>query len=119
MVLAPKQAKLARLAKLSDEQLACRAGHHDWPKLIPGREIPKGISSVRNPQDGSYLVTETCSVCDKQRWKVTLPKGVWDLDAGYRYDDPEGWIRFAVGEEISRRDIVAELYRRVGPELFR
>jgi hypothetical protein len=118
LVLSPERAKLARLSELSDEHLACRAGHHSWPKLIPGRAIPRGVKSVRNPEDGSYLVTQTCDVCGKERWKVTLPKGVWDLDAGWRYDDPEGWIRFAIEEEISKRDLTAELYRRLSPQLF-
>lgn len=110
--------KLARLNELDDRHLACRAGRHSWPVLIPGRKLPKGISATRQA-DGCYQVTETCAVCDEERTKTTLPNGVYDQSATYKYRYPERWIRFSIDEEISRSDIVGELYRRIGEELFR
>lgn len=114
-----RDSKLARLAELSDEQLACRAGRHSWPIMVPGRKIPKGIYATRYPEDGSYQITETCEICDETRVMVTLPNGVYDANAKYAYTYPKSWVRFSIDEEITRADIKGEYYRRVGKALFK
>lgn len=112
-----ERAKLAVVGKLSNEQLACRAGRHPWPVLIPGLPIPDGIRPTPN-HDGSFQITETCPICGSTRTRTTLPKGSYDRSAHYAYRHPEDWLTIHQDEEVTRGDIVAELYRRVGPELF-
>lgn len=118
-MVSAQQATTNYLADMDDEQLACRAGRHSWPILIPGRKIPRGIRATLNAHDGSYQITETCPVCGETRTKTTLPRGVYDRNAVYRYEYPPNWIRIPLDEPISRADIVAELYRRVGSQLFK
>lgn len=99
-----------------DDQLACRAGQHDWPKPRPGRPLP-GNFQPRRQHDGCYRVTEICGVCGKKRFTTTFPGGIFDLDATYSYDDPEHWQVIPREVGMSKRVFKAELYRRLNEEI--
>lgn len=100
------------LARLSDDQLTCRANAHVWPVPVPNRKRPKGFNAIRQ-HDGCFQITHTCDRCGETRETVTLPGGVLDTSAKYTYRYPDGWVRFALEDDISRADIRAEYYRRL------
>jgi hypothetical protein len=85
------------LSEIPDHQLACRV-HHKWPSddLEAGKPLPRGL--VASPVNGTgrrqgvYEVRDTCRRCGKVRWKLTLPRRVWDPGASWRYEDPPDWV---------------------------
>jgi hypothetical protein len=111
-----RRKSLADLKHVSDETVVCRGDHHDWPQLKPG-PLPKGIRAEPTAhRDGSQFVIETCRNCGRQRYKVTLPKGVWDVGAQWQYRG--GPADFShPGEDLTRADFSVELGRRLNEHL--
>jgi hypothetical protein len=103
------------LSEIDDDQLACRAGRHDWPVLKAGaKKLPKGMAASRQA-DGCFQITETCGNCRKKRVTTTLPGGVFDVDARRDYEDPENWVKIPRDLGLTRRDLVGENWRRCFP----
>lgn len=115
----PIRSKKRILSEIDDDQLACRASGqgHDWPKLRPGKPIPKNLRHEKQ-EDGCYLRVETCRCCGKRRYRYTLPHGVYDRNALYWYEDPKNWKRIPRSAEVSRADMAAEVTERMAPLLF-
>lgn len=111
-----RRKSLADLKHVSDDTVVCRGDHHDWPQLRPG-PLPKGIRSYPTGyRDGSQMVVETCKACGRERYKITLPKGVWDISAGWRYrGGPQDFSH--PGEDLNRADFANELGRRLTEHL--
>ena len=97
------------VVQASDEVLACRAQGHAWPKLRAGR-LPEGIA-LKRERDGCYQIESTCRDCGMVRTITTLPSGMIDYPATYRYVQPDGY-RSPVGSEVTRRECLAEIWRR-------
>lgn len=111
-----RSSKTAYLNEIPDEQLACRAGRHDWPVLVPGRKLPQNFRVARE-RDGVFQLTEICGRCGEERTMTTLPRGVFDMGAVYAYKYPKDWVRVPRDVELSRRDCVAENLRRCLPNI--
>jgi hypothetical protein len=110
------QGKNQYLASLSPEQATCMSQGHSWPKIRPGRALPKGVDAV--PQKmGAFQVRETCPVCDTVRIWTTLPGGGFDLDVQYRYEHPRSWVTKESGVDVTRRDIKADVWSQFGTGL--
>lgn len=108
------------LSEIPDDELACRAEKHDWPKLIPGKPLPRNFrSEFADParRNGVYLITETCGLCGKKRSRLTLPRGVYDTSAVYWYEDPPHWKRLAQALGVTKTDCKAEVYQRLLPAI--
>lgn len=58
-------------------------------------------------------------MCQTERTKTTLAGGIYDRNAHYVYKHPANWVTIPWEEEITRGDIVAELYDRVAPMLIK
>jgi rRNA maturation protein Nop10 len=100
------------LAGMDSTQLACRGQQHTWPVVIPGRKLPKGWN--HEPIGGGcYQITETCSVCGRQRTSVTLPHGVVDEFVERRYASGDRWVRIPRDLGLTRSALRTEIYRRV------
>ncbi len=113
----PEQQARDFLANLPDDQLECMSQRHVWPVIdLHKTSLPKGISAARQ-HDGCYQVRETCPNCGKVRWYTTLPGGVFDVNAQYRYEDPQNWVTKHDDIEATRRDYKAELFRRAAGQL--
>lgn len=101
------------LAGLSPEQATCMSQGHSWPKIRPGKALPKGVDAV--PQKmGAFQVRETCPVCRMVRTWTTMPGGAFDVDVQYRYERPEGWVVRDSSIEVTRRDIKASVWESFG-----
>lgn len=103
-----------------DDILGCRAAGHAFPKIRTTRagRLPKGISA-RRQFDGSYQITSTCRDCGTERTITTLPGGMIDLPATYKYTyptDSQGRNRYAApkgsAEWVGRRACLYEVWRR-------
>lgn len=111
--LNPDRAKQNYLASLSPEQATCMGQGHDWPKIRPGRALPKGVDAV--PQRmGAFQVRETCSTCKTVRTWTTLPGGAFNLDIQYRYEHPKDWVVRHGEVDVTRRDIRADTWDQFG-----
>lgn len=109
----PDRARQQYLASLSAEQAVCMGQGHDWPKIKPGKALPRGIEAV--PQhNGQFQVRETCPVCKTVRTWTTLPGGAFDLDIQYRYEHPKDWVTRHGDVEVTRRDIRADTWEQFG-----
>jgi hypothetical protein len=79
------------------------------------------------PNQGVFQRQETCERCGKQRTKVTLPPGVYQVltngiyppGAHWTYTDPDNWVVMTEDEEIAKTDIVAEFDYRMAELLYR
>jgi hypothetical protein len=100
-----------RLHSLDDQTVACRGDHHDWPVLQPGR-LPEGISA-RPQADGCYQIRVTCRNCGRVRVKTTLPRGLYDGSAAWRYEGGPKDFREPPGMGMSRADYTTELWHRM------
>ena len=109
------------MADIDDEQIFCRArgfaGGHDWPKLRPGKRIPKNFHPMLT-REGTLLVTETCRACGKVRWYMSGVGGMFDLGSKKRYKDPENWKRLARDLGYSSRDFDAEAWSRMQEQIM-
>ena len=103
-----------------DDILGCRASGHAFAKIrtTSSGRLPKGITA-RRQFDGSYQITNTCRDCGTERTITTLPGGMIDLPAHYRYEypkDSQGRNRYAApkgsAEWTSRRECLYEVWRR-------
>lgn len=103
-----------RVTDIDDSIVGCRAWGHDWPKLIPGKSLPRRFRPALQP-GGVVLITETCGRCGKQRTTLTLSGGVFDRGAIRRYTDPKNWV---VVPDATPRDFQAETYRRLNDEIM-
>jgi len=100
------------LTDISDEQLACMAEGHDWPKLRLNQVAPKGFRAVRN-NDGSFLWVYTCNLCTTTRSRDTLRYGIYDHQAAYSYTYPKWWIHFKADDDMTRARLKRELSKRL------
>lgn len=114
----PDQAKADFLHNLDDKFLECRGDHHDWPVLKLGTDLPRGVSAIRQ-RDGCYQLKMRCKNCGKVRSKLTLPKGVWDLDVGWAYPEVPKGFASPPGSGVTRMDCVAELGRRLQEQIVK
>jgi hypothetical protein len=106
------------MADVDDEIVFCRArglGGHDWPKLRPGRQIPRNFQPVLQ-RDGTMLVTEVCGACGKERWYVTGVGALFDKGAKKTYKNPRNW---RVMSGYSSRDFDAEAWARMQAMIMR
>jgi hypothetical protein len=95
---------------------------HDWPfdRLQDGKPLPKGLTAEPVPQtDGVYELRDTCARCGKVRWRLTLPRGVYDVGAQWSYIEPPDWVKLSQDLEITKSDIRAEVLARNAARLFR
>jgi hypothetical protein len=113
-----KEDKRARdfLSRIPEDQLACRAQGHSWPKIRPDRELPRGTSAARQ-RDGAFQVRETCAVCGTVRTWTTLPGGAFNMDVQYRYEHPQDWVTREQDLAVYGRDYKAELWGLVSARL--
>lgn len=91
-----------------DTILGCRGQGHSWPKL---HKTGKGIRIVRE-REGGYQIVSICSDCGMERTLTTLPNGIIEHPAKYQYRQPKGY-KAPKGSNVSRRDCLDELWRRV------
>jgi len=111
--ISPDAAARNYLAQLSPEQATCLSQGHEWPKIRPGRALPKGVDAV--PQKmGAFQVRETCPTCKTVRTWTTLPGGGFDMDVQYRYEHPKNWVTQETGTGVTRRDIKADVWDQFG-----
>jgi hypothetical protein len=102
---------------LSDETVACRGDHHDWPVLRPGK-LPRGVSAVPDRRDGSFQIKVRCRNCGRVRTKTTMPGGALDTSARWGYEGgPADFSLARTGVEATRADFTAELWRRLAETL--
>jgi hypothetical protein len=109
------------MADIDDEIVFCRArglGGHDWPKLRPGKRIPKNFQPVLQ-RDGTVLVTELCGACGKTRWYESGVGGAFDMGAKKHYKDPRNWKVLPRDLGYSSRDFDAEAWRRLQDDIMR
>jgi hypothetical protein len=108
------------MTSADDDVLGCRASGHAFPKIRATRagKLPKGVSA-RRQWDGCYQLTSVCRDCGTERTITTLPGGMIDLPAHYKYVypvDSEGRNRYAApkgtGGFTSRRECLREAWRR-------
>lgn len=131
----------AYLEGLSIPQLVCLAYGHRWPELIPGQGVPKGfhanatdefVVAPSGRKQGIYRVTEDCIreiklygarrrglFCETARTSMTLPRGFFDraVNRQYAYNH-DVWEVRPEDSRLTRRDFTAEIYRRMGRDLF-
>lgn len=108
--------KARYLASLPPGQATCMSQGHSWPKIRPGKPLPKGVEAV--PQRlGAFQVRETCPVCNSVRIWTTLPNGGFNLDVQYRYEHPEDWVIRDGSVDVTRRDIRADVWNQFGTAL--
>lgn len=105
----------SRITDIDDSIVGCRAWGHDWPKLIPGKALPRRFRP-RMADGGCVLITEICGRCGKERETLTLSGGVFDRGATRRYTDPKNWV---VVPDSTPRDFQAETYRRLHEEIMK
>jgi hypothetical protein len=104
------------LASLGEAQATCMSQGHSWPKIRPGKALPKGVDAV--PQRmGAFQVRETCPVCRTIRTWTTLPGGAFDMDVQYRYEHPQDWVTKHGDVDVTRRDIKADVWGQFGTAL--
>jgi hypothetical protein len=108
---------MSSVHKIDDSIVGCRAWGHDWPKLRPGKRIPRGYRPALQT-DGTVLVTEVCGQCGKERYSYTLRGGVFDRAAHRVYVDPKNWVVIPADERVTPRDFQAEAYRRMHEEIM-
>lgn len=122
--MADKRAAPAQdLVAIDDSIVFCRArgflGGHEWPKLsgrLNGR-LPKGFRPVLQ-RDGTVLMNETCSRCNKVRWWETGPGGTWDPGARRHYKNPPNWKVIPADLGYTSRDFDGEAYRRLQEDIM-
>jgi hypothetical protein len=82
--MAMTSAQRKRLERLSAEQAYCLGtGRHDFPPLIPGLPVPRGVT-ISRPL-GVYQVERTCRICSRVLTQLHGTSGVRDYDAAPRY----------------------------------
>jgi hypothetical protein len=108
---------MSAVTKIDDNIVACRAWGHDWPKLRPGKPLPRRFRPALQT-DGTVLTTEICGNCGKERYTYTLKGGVFDRGAIRRYADPANWVVIPADERVTPRDFQAETYRRLHEEIM-
>jgi hypothetical protein len=114
--ISPDQGKTQYLASLGEAQATCMSQGHSWPKIRPGKALPKGVDAV--PQKlGAFQVRETCPVCHTVRTWTTLPGGGFDMDVMYRYEHPQDWVTKDSDVDVTRRDIKADVWAQFGGAL--
>lgn len=105
----------ADFAGLDDSIVACRSrrlgGGHDWPRLTPGKPLPRNFLPELN-NDGSIRLVEVCKRCGKRRWTTSLVGGYLDPEANTAYMNPDNWIVYPKGQ-YSSRDFDRENYERL------
>jgi hypothetical protein len=119
-VRTPDQRKADLLAEIPDNQLECRAQRHPFPRVRLNKGKPKGLH-ILPQRDGCFEIRQVCPECTTYRWKITLPNGVLDMDAGWQMRYPKEWLVLHQDDmrvRITRRDIERELYRRAHEKLF-
>lgn len=104
----------SRITDIDDSIVACRAWGHEWPKLRPGKPLPRRFRPSLQP-GGVVLITETCGNCGKTRESLTLSGGVFDRGVVRHYYDPKNWV---VVPDSSPRDFQAETYRRLNEDIM-
>lgn len=103
------QGKAQYLASLGEGQATCMSQGHSWPKIRPGKSLPKGVDAV--PQKmGAFQVRETCPVCHTVRTWTTLPGGAFDMDVSYKYERPRDWVVRDGDVDVTPRDIKADVW---------
>lgn len=107
--------KAEYLNEISDEQLACRADRHDFPRLVPGKPPPPNFRA-RPQRDGSYLLTKTCNSCGKELWALT-PGGVIDGTIEFRARYPRNWKVVPRDVGLRKKDCMTENFRRCMPAI--
>jgi hypothetical protein len=107
----------SKITDIDDNIVACRAWGHDWPKLRPGKALPKRFRPALQP-GGVVLITETCGNCGKTRETLTLSGGIFDRGAVRHYFDPKNWVVIPAYERVTPRDFQAETYRRLHEEIM-
>lgn len=100
-----------------DEILGCGGQFHRWPKLLPGKRLPKGVRTVGPYEEGVFELIETCADCGMERRLITAPNAVLDLPARYTYKQPVGY-KTPKGSGITRRQKFEETLRRLGEDLW-
>jgi hypothetical protein len=110
-----KNPRIGRISDIDDSIVGCRAWGHDWPKLIPGKALPRRFRPRLAP-GGFVHISETCGRCGKERATDTLAGGVFDRGAIRRYTDPKNWV---VVPDSTPRDFQAETYRRLHDEIMK
>jgi hypothetical protein len=114
--ITPDAAKSNYLARLDDDQAVCMSQGHGWPKIKPGKPLPRGINVVPE-KNGQFQVRETCPSCGTVRTWTTLPGGQFDMDIQYRYEHPKQWTTQEKGTGVTRRDIKASVWKQFGQGL--
>lgn len=124
----PLDAEKRRLLKsITNEQLICQTRGHRWPDVDIESDKPEtGIVSNYDRNRGVWEQTEICERCEKQRYRVTLPPGLYPTltdgvylpGSQWRYTDPVDWVNFRQ-EELSRSDKIAEYDFRVRHKFYR
>lgn len=109
----PDHGRQTYLASLSAEQATCMSQGHSWPKIRPGKALPRGVDAVPDKM-GAFQVRETCPVCHTVRTWTTLPGGAFDMDVQYRYEHPKDWVVKDSHVEVTRRDIKADVWSQFG-----
>lgn len=102
--------KADTLSKINDDELTCRVEGHDFPKLNPRKQIPKGIKLDRQI-DGSWQMTRICRCCKTERI-TTLQGGSLNRQVLRKYIRPPRWKTIPRYLDISKADIVAEHFDR-------
>jgi hypothetical protein len=99
---------------LTDTELGCRINRHPWPRLRPGKPIPKAVDVHRQP-DGWFEVTYPCPECD-----AILVEETYKGDVRYRRTIyPDGWNRIPRSAGIRKSEIRGEFYARLDDDLVR